>query len=80
MKVSSKKSELFRINADSTVQEKSTHDPTNVRLYDRLREGLVKSARKNEIQLQKTHEREEKGLCHPSSYAEVNRFRRREKR
>ncbi len=33
-----KKSELTRVNVDSTVQEKAVRYPTDARLYDRLRE------------------------------------------
>lgn len=52
-----KKSELTRVNVDSTVQEKAVRYPTDARLYDRLRERLVKSARKNGIELRQTYER-----------------------
>ncbi|WP_176012807.1 hypothetical protein [Victivallis sp. Marseille-Q1083] len=52
-----KKSELTRVNVDSTVQEKVVRYPTDARLYDRLRERLVKSAQKNGIELRQTYER-----------------------
>lgn len=44
-----KKTELNRVNVDSTVQEKAVRYPTDARLYDRMRERLVKSARKMEL-------------------------------
>ena len=46
-----KKAELNRVNVDSTVQEKAVRYPTDARLYDRMRERLVKSARKNGVEL-----------------------------
>ena len=49
-----KKSELTRVNVDSSVQEKAVRDPADARLDDRLRERLVKPARKNGIELLKT--------------------------
>lgn len=46
-----------RINVNSNVLEKAVRYPTNARLYDRLRERLIKSARKNGIELRQTYER-----------------------
>lgn len=42
-----KKTELNRVNVDSTVQGKAVRYPTDARFYDRMRERLVKSARPN---------------------------------
>ncbi len=58
-----KKSEPTRGNVDSTVQEKAVRCPADARLYDRLRERLVKSARKNGIELRQTYERIGKKVC-----------------
>ena len=67
-----KKSELTRVNVDSTVQEKAVRYPTDARLYDRLRERLVKSARKNGIELRQTYERiGKKVLRSQSGYAKA---------
>ena len=71
-----KKSELTRVNVDSTVQEKAVRYPTDARLYDRLRERLVKSARKNGIELRQSYERiGKKVLRSQSGYAKANRFK-----
>ena len=51
-----KKVELSRVNVDCTVQEKEVRYPTDARLYDRMRERFVQSARKNGIQLRQTYE------------------------
>ena len=75
-----KKSELTRVNVDSTVQEKAVRYPTDARLYDRLRERLVKSARKNGIELRQTYERiGKKVLRSQSGYAKANQFKRARK-
>ena len=75
-----KKSELTRVNVDSTVQEKAVRYPTDARLYDRLRERLVKSARKNGIELRQTYERiGKKVLRTQSGYAKANQFKRARK-
>ncbi len=58
-----KKTELNRVNVDSTVQEKTVRYPTDARLYDRMRERLVKSARRNGVELRQTYERVGKKYC-----------------
>jgi len=75
-----KKTELNRVNVDSTVQEKNVRYPTDARLYDRLRERLVKSARKNGIELRQTYQRVgKKVLRSQSGYAKANQFKRARK-
>lgn len=75
-----KKSELNRVNVDSTVQEKAVRYPTDARLYDRMRERLVKSARQNGIELRQTYERVgKKVLRSQSGYAKANQFKRARK-
>lgn len=75
-----KKSELPRVNVDSTVQKKAVRYLTDVRLYDQLRKRLVKSARKNGIELRQTYERIKKRCLHsPSFYAKANQFKRASK-
>ena len=44
-----KRTELKRVNVDTTVQEKDVRFPTDARLYDRMREKLVKAAQKRGI-------------------------------
>ena len=41
-----KKSQLQRVNIDTTVQEKNVRFPTDARLYDRARQRLVTEAKK----------------------------------
>jgi IS5 family transposase len=52
-----KRNELKRVNVDTTMQEKSVRYPTDARLYDRMRERLVKEARRNSIDFRQTYER-----------------------
>ena len=58
-----KKTELSRVNVDSTVQEKAVRYPTDTRLYDRMRERLVKSARKNGVELRQTRANRQKSIA-----------------
>ena len=75
-----KKAELNRVNVDSTVQEKAVRYPTDARLYDRMRERLVKSARKNGVELRQTYERiDKKVLRSQSGYAKASQFKRARK-
>lgn len=52
-----KKSQLKRINVDSTVQEKDIRFPTDARLYNRARERLVKAAAERDIPLRQNYNR-----------------------
>lgn len=75
-----KKSELTRVNVDTTVQEKAIRYPTDARLYDRMRERLVKEARKNGVALRQTYERVGKKMLRAQSgYAKANQFKRARK-
>ncbi len=75
-----KKTELKRVNVDSTVQEKAVRYPTDARLYDRMRERLVKSARQTGVDLRQTYERiGKKVLRSQSGYAKANQFKRARK-
>lgn len=72
-----KKSELDRVNVDSTVQEKAIRYPTDARLYDRMRERLVKETSKLGVKLRQTYDRiAKKVLRSQSSYAKANQFKR----
>lgn len=72
-----KKKELTRVNVDSTVQEKNVRFPTDARLYDRMREWLVRSAAKHGITLRETYVRVGKKLLRKQSgYAKAKQFKR----
>lgn len=75
-----RKTELNRVNVDSTVQEKAVRYPTDARLYDRMRERLVKSARQTGIELRQTYERiGKKVLRRQSGYTKASQFKRARK-
>lgn len=49
--------DLTRVNVDTTVQEKAIRYPTDARSYHRMREVLVKAARREGIELRQTYAR-----------------------
>ena len=57
-----KPSQLKRVNVDTTVQEKHVRFPTDARLYDRMRDRLVKQAKFEGIELRQTYVRTGKRL------------------
>ena len=68
-----KVSEFKKVNVDTTVQEKNIRFPTDARLYDRLRERLVKEAKRSGIDLRQSYERVAKKVLHKqSSHARAN--------
>jgi transposase, IS5 family len=72
-----KPSQLKRVNVDTTVQEKHIRFPTDARLYDRMRQRLVKAARKEGIALRQSYVRVGKRLLtQHSRYAGARQFRR----
>jgi transposase, IS5 family len=72
-----KPSQLKRVNVDTTVQEKHIRFPTDARLYDRMRQKLVKAARTEGIALRQSYVRVGKRLLtQQSRYAGVRQFRR----
>jgi len=72
-----KRSELKRVNVDTTVQEKHVRYPTDARLYDRCWERLVEAARERGIELRQTYSRKgKKALRKQSGYAQASQFRR----
>lgn len=72
-----KRSELKRVNVDTTVQEKNIRFPTDARLYDRAREHLVKAASKRGIVLRQKYNRVNKSLLHQQSrYAHARQMKR----
>jgi IS5 family transposase len=72
-----RKTELKRVNVDTTVQEKDVRYPTDARLYDRMREKLVDQAKNEGINLRQSYERVSvKALHKQSSYAHAQQFKR----
>ena len=57
-----RESDLKDVNVDTTVQTKNIRFPTDARLYDRMRERLVKSARKEGLSIKQTYSRVGKRL------------------
>jgi len=52
-----RKSDMARVNADTTVQEKAIAFPTDARLYHKMRGALVTAARREGIELRQSYER-----------------------
>jgi IS5 family transposase len=72
-----KASQLKRVNIDTTVQEKAIRFPTDARLYDRVRERLVKEAEKLQIRLRQKYTRVSKhALLKQSRYAHARQMKR----
>ncbi|MCB2182262.1 MAG: hypothetical protein KQH63_09575 [Desulfobulbaceae bacterium] len=75
-----KKSQLKRVNVDSTVQEKDIRFPTDARLYNRARERLVKAAVEREIPLRQNYNRlGPQKLLKQSRYAHAKQMKRARK-
>ena len=75
-----KVSEFKKVNVDTTVQEKNIRFPTDARLYARLRERLVKEAKRSGIELRQSYERVAKKALHKqSSHARANQFKKARK-
>jgi IS5 family transposase len=72
-----KPSQLKRVNVDTTVQEKHIRFPTDARLYDRMRQRLVKAARREGVALRQSYVRVGKALlAQQSRYAHAKQFKR----
>ena len=75
-----KQSQLKRINVDTTVQEKDIRFPTDARLYDRARQRLVTTAKRQGIRLRQNYNRVSKKLMHQQSrYAHARQMKRARK-
>jgi len=75
-----KRTELKRVNVDTTVQEKNVRFPTDARLYDRMRERLVNAAQQRGIQLRQSYKRiGKKSLLKQSGYARARQMKRARK-
>jgi IS5 family transposase len=46
--------QIERVNVDTTVHTKAVRFPTDARLYDRARERLVKTARKQGLRIKQS--------------------------
>ena len=75
-----KKTQLQRVNIDTTVQEKDIRFPTDARLYNRARERLVKAAAEREIPLRQNYNRlAPQKLLKQSRYAHAKQMKRARK-
>jgi len=69
--------QLKRVNVDTTVQTKAVRFPTDARLYNRVRERLVKVARKAGITIKQSYERVgPRLLMQQSRYAHARQSKR----
>ncbi len=69
--------ELKRINVDTTVQTKAIRFPTDARLYQRMRERLVKVARAESLTIKQSYEHVGRRLLIQSSrYAHARQMKR----
>jgi IS5 family transposase len=72
-----KAADLKRVNVDSTVQTKEIRYPTDSRLYDRMRERLVKEAEKEGIELRQSYRFVGKKAYHrQSGYGRAKQYKR----
>ena len=66
-----------RVSVDTTVQTKDIRFPTDARLYDRMRERLVKAAQDETIELRQSYVRVGKQILHrQQNYAHAQQGRR----
>jgi IS5 family transposase len=78
-----KKPQCAKVSVDTTVQTKAIRFPTDARLYDRMRETLVRTAQEEKIPLRQSYARVGKrSLRRQQNYAHAKQMRRagREKR
>jgi IS5 family transposase len=69
--------QLKRINVDTTVQTKAIRFPTDARLYQRMRERLVKTARIEGLTIKQSYEHVGRRLLMQSSrYAHARQMKR----
>jgi len=69
--------ELKRINVDTTVQTKAIRFPTDARLYQRMRERLVKAARAEGLTIKQSYQHVGRRLLMQSSrYAHARQMKR----
>jgi IS5 family transposase len=71
------KTEMKKVNVDTTVQEKAISFPTDADLYQKAREILVQEAKKREIKLRQTYKRVgKKALIMQSRYRHARQMKR----
>lgn len=69
-----------KVNIDTTVQEKAIAFPTDARLYQKMRERLVREAKSRGIKLRQSYQRLGKAaLVKQSRYAHARQFKRARK-
>jgi len=69
--------QLKRINVDTTVQTKAIRFPTDARLYNRCRERLVKTARRQGLKIKQSYQHTgKKLLLDVSRYAHARQMKR----
>src|ERR1017187_4837517 len=69
--------ELKRVNVDTTVQTKAIRFPTDARIYQRMRERLVKAARAEGLTIKQSYEHVGRRLLMQSSrYAHARQMKR----
>lgn len=72
-----KKSNLKKVNIDTTVQEKAITFPTDAKLYHRMRERLVKEAKQSGIELRQSYTfKSKKALLKQSRYRHARQMKR----
>lgn len=75
-----RRSQLSRVNVDTTVQEKAIAFPTDARLYEKMRRVLVGAARERGIELRQSYERVgKKALQKQGRYSHAKQMRRARK-
>jgi len=75
-----KRTECQKVNVDTTVQTKAIRFPTDARLYDRMRERLVKTAKEEDIELRQTYTRVgKKALRRQQNYGHARQMKRSKK-
>jgi IS5 family transposase len=69
--------QIERVNVDTTVQTKAVRFPKDARLYDRARERLVKTARKQGLSIKQSYELVRRRLLMAQSrYAHARQMKR----
>lgn len=76
-----KMEEMKKIIVDTTVQEKAIAHPTDAKLYHRARVGLVRLAKKHDLDLRQSYERLGKhALFQSNCYARARQMKRAKKK
>jgi len=75
-----KRTQCQKVNVDTTVQTKAIRFPTDARLYDRMRETLVKTAKDENINLRQSYTRVgKKALRRQQNYGHARQMKRSKK-